>query len=307
VATPGFSGYAEPAAATGLSLAEQTWQPSLQTNTNPGAEQVPSPHGGLFPAGANPNPNPYAYVEPQRAALPERPPVVIEQPLKATWIEAAYDEADGKKRAVDLQILTEGVLVAGEDRRCLREGALYKLNRGGRKQYQFFLYTDALIYAEVNGMTYKYQVNREIPLNSIMIAESAEDEPAGHCFRLMSPQKSFVCEAGAPGAKDDWVAAISAAQEANGGGADNAEGKVMAPIFVKDADAAACMICNRGFGILNRRHHCRRCGKCICNACSYDKMRVPGLETEGRLVRCCIPCGNELKSTRSYGNRKFHR
>ena len=40
------------------------------------------------------------------------------------------------------------------------------------------------------------------------------------------------------------------------------------PEWIKDADSAACMICNLPFTFLNRRHHCRRCGFCVCGYCA---------------------------------------
>lgn len=47
--------------------------------------------------------------------------------------------------------------------------------------------------------------------------------------------------------------------------------------------------------------YCYFCsGKCICEICSKDKMRVPKID-EKRLFRVCNPCGKELKSMRVYG------
>ncbi len=33
-------------------------------------------------------------------------------------------------------------------------------------------------------------------------------------------------------------------------------------------DVAACSKCQKGFGLLSRKHHCRACGRVFCNACS---------------------------------------
>jgi len=221
----------------------------------------------------------------------------------AAFIDAEYTEEEGRERALTLQILTEGVILSS-DRWCVKEGSLYKSNRNGRKMYQFFLYNDAFIYAEVSSLTRKYTVKREIPLTNVRVEESDEDEPIGYCFRLMSTEKSFIVECMNEHQKESWVKMVASMQKRQGIDAQELERKVMAPIFVHNADAADCMICGKAFGLLNRRHHCKKCGKCICNSCSYDKMRVPGLETHGRLVRCCIPCGNDLKKNRSYGSRR---
>lgn len=47
---------------------------------------------------------------------------------------------------------------------------------------------------------------------------------------------------------------------------------------------------------------CDHSGKCICEMCSKDKMRVPKID-EKKLFRVCNPCGKELKSQRVYGVR----
>lgn len=38
-----------------------------------------------------------------------------------------------------------------------------------------------------------------------------------------------------------------------------------------DVDAKDCRRCDRRFGLLNRRHHCRRCGLIVCDRCSTSR------------------------------------
>lgn len=33
-------------------------------------------------------------------------------------------------------------------------------------------------------------------------------------------------------------------------------------------DSTNCEVCQKGFGLLRRRHHCRQCGACVCSSCS---------------------------------------
>ncbi|GAA5879307.1 hypothetical protein JCM3774_006429 [Rhodotorula dairenensis] len=40
------------------------------------------------------------------------------------------------------------------------------------------------------------------------------------------------------------------------------------PVWEPDHAASACRRCGRHFSLLNRRHHCRRCGLVVCAACS---------------------------------------
>ena len=45
-------------------------------------------------------------------------------------------------------------------------------------------------------------------------------------------------------------------------------------------------------------------GKCVCEMCSREKMRIPKLD-EKKLFRVCNPCGKELKSVRVYGTHRY--
>lgn len=39
--------------------------------------------------------------------------------------------------------------------------------------------------------------------------------------------------------------------------------------WVKDENVNECMVCEtKRFSLINRRHHCRRCGRVVCSNCS---------------------------------------
>ncbi|XP_058449444.1 zinc finger FYVE domain-containing protein 26 homolog [Malaya genurostris] len=60
--------------------------------------------------------------------------------------------------------------------------------------------------------------------------------------------------------------------------------------WINDEDASHCMCCRRNvFSMLNRRHHCRRCGRVICHSCSKKKLIIPVLY-ENVPVRACVDC-----------------
>ncbi|XP_072314504.1 zinc finger FYVE domain-containing protein 26 [Eucyclogobius newberryi] len=59
--------------------------------------------------------------------------------------------------------------------------------------------------------------------------------------------------------------------------------------WVPDTQHSVCMVCRRErFTMFNRRHHCRRCGRLVCQACSEKKMTVEGCS--GEEVRVCDQC-----------------
>ena len=62
-----------------------------------------------------------------------------------------------------------------------------------------------------------------------------------------------------------------------------------------DAEAKMCSMpgCERLFSMLYRRHHCRKCGRVVCSACS--KKRIEFLDhdssaSRGRTERVCREC-----------------
>lgn len=85
--------------------------------------------------------------------------------------------------------------------------------------------------------------------------------------------------------------------------------------WVPDCDAIECFICKIPFGRpeelvtmnklpilteegVNRRHHCRKCGKGICSNCSRNQMSVP---EHGWMdpVRVCDVCVSDYANSSS--------
>jgi len=62
--------------------------------------------------------------------------------------------------------------------------------------------------------------------------------------------------------------------------------------WTRDEEASHCMCCRRAaFTMLMRRHHCRRCGRVVCYACSTHRLRIPELYDELE-VRICNDCAS---------------
>mmetsp|Transcript_22017 Transcript_22017/g.62585 ORF Transcript_22017/g.62585 Transcript_22017/m.62585 type:complete len:279 (-) Transcript_22017:61-897(-) len=66
-----------------------------------------------------------------------------------------------------------------------------------------------------------------------------------------------------------------------------------APAWTPDDSAARCQLCKADFSLFLRRHHCRRCGRCVCDGCSPPECRRPlpdlGLEAPCRHCKACSP------------------
>ena len=63
--------------------------------------------------------------------------------------------------------------------------------------------------------------------------------------------------------------------------------------WVPDHAATHCMGCDLRFWAVNRRHHCRACGKVFCSTCTGQETAVPG-EQLYRPVRVCRACYDRL-------------
>eukprot|EP01062_Namystynia_karyoxenos_P039658 TRINITY_DN28860_c0_g1_i1.p1 TRINITY_DN28860_c0_g1~~TRINITY_DN28860_c0_g1_i1.p1 ORF type:complete len:264 (+),score=40.57 TRINITY_DN28860_c0_g1_i1:109-792(+) len=57
------------------------------------------------------------------------------------------------------------------------------------------------------------------------------------------------------------------------------------------ADGSHCQLCAVGFTMMYRRHHCRRCGRCVCSKCAPAANTRPIMEAGLRdPVRHCYKC-----------------
>mmetsp|Transcript_5342 Transcript_5342/g.8418 ORF Transcript_5342/g.8418 Transcript_5342/m.8418 type:complete len:177 (+) Transcript_5342:102-632(+) len=69
--------------------------------------------------------------------------------------------------------------------------------------------------------------------------------------------------------------------------------------WVKDNHANGCMVhgCNVRFSIFVRRHHCRHCGKVVCNTHSQGRVQVQGYKKPQRI---CDNCYETIPRTPNY-------
>ncbi|KAK8198648.1 hypothetical protein M8818_006515 [Zalaria obscura] len=50
---------------------------------------------------------------------------------------------------------------------------------------------------------------------------------------------------------------------------------VIVPRWQPDDETSSCSVCDAPFTFLNRRHHCRRCGRLVCASCSPHRITIP--------------------------------
>lgn len=51
--------------------------------------------------------------------------------------------------------------------------------------------------------------------------------------------------------------------------------QVLVPRWQPDSEVNNCPICHRPFTWMFRRHHCRKCGRVVCNECSPHRITIP--------------------------------
>jgi hypothetical protein len=68
------------------------------------------------------------------------------------------------------------------------------------------------------------------------------------------------------------------------------------PIFVNDS---RCQQCKSAFTSFRRRHHCRSCGRILCNECSQERIILESLGYQNKKRTCekCVEGLQRLKNT----------
>ena len=59
------------------------------------------------------------------------------------------------------------------------------------------------------------------------------------------------------------------------------------------------------FTLVNRRHHCRKCGVVCCNACSSKRFLLPAQSSKP--LRVCMSCYDELAMQSAGGDNSFNK
>uniref|UniRef100_A0A914QFM6 FYVE-type domain-containing protein n=1 Tax=Panagrolaimus davidi TaxID=227884 RepID=A0A914QFM6_9BILA len=72
------------------------------------------------------------------------------------------------------------------------------------------------------------------------------------------------------------------------------------PYWIPDQDCVNCMLCSSRFTVINRRHHCRCCGRVLCSSCCNLKKALPYIEDPEKKQKVCEPCSKTLDKIEDY-------
>ncbi|KAJ2009691.1 hypothetical protein GGI04_000263 [Coemansia thaxteri] len=212
--------------------------------------------------------------------------------------------------------MKETLLVPG--RRLVKVGTLTKICRKNHQARQFYLFSDILLYSSsaAGGLADDQSGHRKVALEECKVMNVPDAQGSRNQFTIISREKSFIVYAGTSYEKAEWMLALTRAvterREARSTlQMDNSLRRRMArarrstmqqfprvaenfdaPVWDPDCSSERCYICFGGFTLFVRRHHCRACGKIVCNACSRKNIvfvgGACGSPTEGRGCDQCI-------------------
>ncbi|XP_074554580.1 FYVE, RhoGEF and PH domain-containing protein 6 [Halichoeres trimaculatus] len=190
----------------------------------------------------------------------------------------------------------------------LKEGTLMKLSRKVMQPRMFFLFNDALMYT-TPVQSAQYKLNSVLSLAGMKVSKPSQEAYQNE-LNIESVERSFILSASAASERDEWLEAIAKAIDdytkkkitfISSRSQEEAEGVVdsgaplgsKAPIWIPDLRATMCMICTCEFTLTWRRHHCRACGKVVCQACSANKYYLEYLKNQP--ARVCDHCFAKLQ------------
>ncbi|KAM6437264.1 FYVE, RhoGEF and PH domain-containing protein 6 [Liasis olivaceus] len=190
----------------------------------------------------------------------------------------------------------------------LKEGTLMKLSRKVMQPRMFFLFNDALLYTTPlqSGM---YKLNNMLSLAGMKVKKPTHEAYQNE-LNIESVERSFILSANSATERDEWLETISRSiedytkkritfnptkslEEADLEKEEERPIGSKAPIWIPDTRATMCMICTSEFTLTWRRHHCRACGKIICQSCSSNKHGLDYMKNHP--ARVCDHCFKELQ------------
>ncbi|VUZ41899.1 unnamed protein product [Hymenolepis diminuta] len=223
----------------------------------------------------------------------QKPPLTHNYSIQSQYCfeEARQREANNAQKLLNLPVNNKQFLVA--------KGILTKICRKRPKQRTFYLFNDSLVYANISyGKLLAHP--HAFKLEEVTITDVSDSGIYRHGFTIETPKKSFTVYASLAEEKRRWVESIDqyaeAARQAAGKDAQTKLSLVTkSPVWIPNSEATHCMVCSvTEFTLVQRRHHCRNCGKVVCGKCSQYRWVLPAQGPNK--LRICKDCHELLRS-----------
>eukprot|EP00960_Hanusia_phi_P052130 761262-Hanusia_phi.AAC.6 len=201
---------------------------------------------------------------------------------QADQCNEATRRRENTEKLRSIQKNLRGVDLVDPERRLIREGRLTRITTREPKEYYFYLFNDALIYAQENqlGVLKQMKLKRKFDIGNryglevknkgvqggrmIKVEEISNPVESPLAWEVFTSQKSFKVLASTEEEKIGW---FNDMKEVLREAEQFALMGIAAPVY--GAATRACEICSSRFGsISNKRFNCRKCGVYICGKCS---------------------------------------
>ncbi|KAH0794717.1 FYVE zinc finger family protein [Histomonas meleagridis] len=186
----------------------------------------------------------------------------------------------------------DGFDVAKIGRRLFFKGEATKFSRKTKDVRTLIIFSDGLFIGKGNKFV------RFVPLGEYRIKSVEDKGPFLNAVDILTKKKSFRVNFDNSKLKDRILTAFTEAQSIFRckwpQSASNAD---FAPVWIPDELVPKCMICDSKFTLINRRHHCRNCGDCICSACAKHKIVLQFSDKKPQMV--CNKCYEQLTAKKA--------
>ncbi|XP_022650017.1 pleckstrin homology domain-containing family F member 1 homolog isoform X2 [Varroa jacobsoni] len=218
----------------------------------------------------------------------------LQEPCNFRIVVSDIDDVNTRANAERIQNVencfgSSGQSLRAPGRVLVGEGVLTKMCRKKPKPRQVFLFNDILVYGNILIPKKKYIKQHIIPLEKVCLENIEESADMCHGWVVRTPTKSFVVFAASRTEKQQWMTHITTCINELLKKTGKHPSKEHAAVWVPDSDAGKCMVCKETkFTLLNRRHHCRKCGCVVCGNCSQHKFMLPAQSSKP--LRVCDSC-----------------
>ena len=194
-------------------------------------------------------------------------------------------------------------LVSEEERSLVLRAPLLKQCKRRPKPYTFLLFSDLLIYGgALGGERLRYHRHLELAYADVREREGGctdrhpilrEWADGAHAFLFEGKHKSFVVYTKSAAQAQEWMSELSDAIGAtralhNIRSSDVTRAAAWQPD--KSQNCCSIAVCGKKFTMMTRRHHCRMCGRLVCDECSKHRSVLVHIHAtkKQRICNICV-------------------
>ncbi|OHT07650.1 FYVE zinc finger family protein [Tritrichomonas foetus] len=189
-----------------------------------------------------------------------------------------------------LEKTIEGFEVIKNGRRMFFKGECTKFSRSTKDNRLLIVFSDGLMVGNKNKFAKFYN------LGEYSIRDYEDNGIFKNACDILTNGKSFRVNFDTLNLKNKILKAYKEAKTILKARWPDENNVPYAPVWIPDELVPNCMICTTKFTLFNQRHHCRKCGDCICSKCSSNRAVLP--TTNGKPELICDKCFDILEKAK---------